>query len=166
MKALHTLFVSAVLAISALSAHAQTMPEVVGKAGDYQIMMAANYELCFATTELTSNAGKLMVYSSYATKPGQRWNVAGYASDAEIDDGMINITVTVDGTETISRETQTSGSDFLLPFEVLAELEAHEAQLKTGDLMTIAIGDVDTVDVPLDNHRLAQEAMADCLAGF
>lgn len=166
MKALSTLVISAALAVTVMPAVAQTMPEVVGKAGDYQIMKAANYELCFATTELTSNAGKLMVYSYYATKPGQRWNVAGYASDAEIADGTITITVAIDGTETISRETETSGSDFLLPFEVLSELEAHEALIKTGENMSITIGDIDTVDVPLNNHRLALEAMAECMADF
>ncbi|NNE86874.1 MAG: hypothetical protein HKN27_02260 [Silicimonas sp.] len=163
MKALFPFIASLAFASTAA---AQTMPEVVGAAGDYQVMKAANYELCFATRELTSNAGKLMVYSYYATKPGQRWNVAGYASETELEDGTIEIAVTIDGTETIRRKTETSGSDFLLPFEVLPELEAHEALVKTGETMTIAIGDRDTVDVPLDTHRLALEAMADCMAGF
>lgn len=164
MKALRSFSLFASIVGSACPAMAQIVP--VTDAGPYQIMKEESQEVCFAATELSSNAGKLMVYSYYATTQGQRWNVVGYASEAELDDGTIMITVAVDGTETVSRETQTSGGDFLLPFEVLSEIEAHEALVEAGEVMAITIGDVDAVDVPLDDHRVALEAMANCLAGF
>lgn len=163
MKVLRPFLFSVALAV-AIPATAQTVPEPVGEAGNYQIMKAESQQVCFATRELSSSAGKLMVYSTYATKPGQRWNVAGYARETELADGMITITVSIDGTETVSRETQTSGADFLFPFETMEEVEAHEALVATGEVMSIAIGEMDTVVVALDDHRLALDAMATCLA--
>ena len=164
MKAFRSFISIASIVGCAASATAQIVP--VAEAGPYQIMKEESQEVCFAATELSSNAGKLMVYSYYATTQGQRWNVVGYASEAELDDGTITISVAVDGTETVSRETQTSGGDFLLPFEVLSEIEAHEALVETGEVMSITVGDFDGVDVPLDDHRVALEAMTNCLAGF
>lgn len=165
MKAFRSLTLSLALMVGAAPLDAQIVP--VTEVGEYQIMKEENQQVCFAATELLSAQKKPMIYTYYASTQGQRWNVAGYASPIELEAGMITITVSVDGTETISRETVTRDGDFLLPFEALEELEAHEAQIKTGQVMLIAIGDVDTVEVPLDAHRVALEAIADCLAtGF
>jgi hypothetical protein len=164
MKVLRSVSSLAACLISTGVAFAQIAP--IGEAGPYQIMKEESQEVCFAATELTSTEGNLMVYTYYVTTQGQRWNVAGYANEAQLEDGAITITVAVDGTETISRETRTSSSDFLLPFEVLAEIEAHEALVETGEVMSIAVGDIDRVDVPLAEHRVALEATASCLESF
>lgn len=162
MTALRTLFLTTALAATATSSAAQIVP--VEQAGPYRIMRVESRKVCFAAVELMSEANKPMIYSYYATSLGQRWNVAGYASETEIENDVIGIAVAIDDTETVSRETETQGGDFLLPFEALAEIEAHEALLKTGDVMSISIGGDDTLLVPLDDHRLALEAMSQCLA--
>lgn len=161
MKALRPAILTAALT-AAWPAAAQVVP--VTEAGGYQIMHEESQKVCFAAAELMSEAEKPMIYAYYATAEGRRWNVAGYASATEIDDGTIKVTVSVDGTDTVSRETQTRGSDFLFPFETLAEVEAHEALIATGDVMSITLDNVDTLQVPLGDHRIALEAMAGCLA--
>lgn len=164
MKAFRSLTLFAALMAGAPLA-AQIIP--VTEVGAYQIMKEDNQQVCFAATELLSAEKKPMIYTYYASTQGQRWNVAGYASAFELESGEITITVSVDGTETISRETVTRDADFLLPFETLEELEAHEALIKDGKVMLITVGDVDSVEVPLDEHRVALDAMAECLAtGF
>ena len=163
MKALH-LLTAAALALVAAPVSAQIVP--IAEVGPYRIMQVEDNAVCFAAVELLSANQKPMIYSYYQTTQGQRWNVAGFASEMEIEDGMRTITVTIDGTETISRETETRGGDFLLPFEALDEIEAHEALVETGLTMTIAVGDYDSVDVGLNDLRLALTATADCLAGL
>jgi hypothetical protein len=155
---------AAALALTAAPAAAQIVP--VAEVGPYRIMQVDDSAVCFAAVELLSANQKPMIYSYYQTTQGQRWNVAGFASEMEIKDGMRTITVTIDGTETISRETETRGGDFLLPFEALAEIEAHEVLVETGLTMTISIGDYDSVDIGLNDLRLALDATADCLAGL
>ena len=152
------------MALTAAPVAAQIVP--VAEVGPYRIMQVEDNDVCFAAIELLSAGQKPMIYSHYATTQGQRWSVAGFASEMEIEDGMRTITVTIDGTETISRETETRGGDFLLPFEALDEIEAHEAMVETGLTMTIAVGDYDSVDVGLNDLRLALAATADCLAGL
>ena len=163
MKA-HLLITAAALALAATTATGQIVP--VAEVGPYRIMQVEDNEVCFAAIELLSANQKPMIYSYYETTQGQRWNVAGFASEMEIEDGQRTITVTIDGTETISRETETRGGDFLLPFEALEEIEAHEALVQTGLTMTIAVDDYDTVDIGLNDLRLALSATTDCLAGL
>ena len=163
MKA-HLLITAAALALAATTATGQIVP--VAEVGPYRIMQVEDNEVCFAAIELLSANQKPMIYSYYETTQGQRWNVAGFASEMEIEDGQRTITVTIDGTDTISRETETRGGDFLLPFEALEEIEAHEALVQTGLTMTIAVDDYDTVDIGLNDLRLALSATTDCLAGL
>ena len=165
MKAFRSLALLFALLAPAAPLGAQIIP--VTETSDYQIMKEDSQQVCFAATELLSAQKKPMIFTHYASTQGQRWSVAGYASAMELASGMINISVAVDGTETISRETVTRDGDFLLPFETLEELEAHEALISAGTAMSITIGDVDTVDVALDAFRVALEAMANCLqTGF
>ncbi|MEO9824820.1 MAG: hypothetical protein ABJF50_10440 [Paracoccaceae bacterium] len=161
MKALH-LITAAALALVTAPATAQIVP--VAQVGPYRIMQVEDNNVCFAAIELLSAGQKPMIYSYYQTSQGQRWSVAGFASEMEIEDGNRIITVSIDGTETLSRETETRGGDFLLPFEALAEIEAHEALVETGLTMTIAVGDFDSVDVGLNDLRLALDATDKCLA--
>lgn len=154
-------FVAAAL-IMATPSNAQIVPyaEIAG----YQIARIESQNVCFAATEISSDAGHLMVYSYYQSKTGQRWHVAGYALENQLSGNRVAMRVTIDGTVTLERETETREGDFMLPFETLPEIEGHEALVKTGETLNITLnGDADALSLPLSDYRAALGAIATCL---
>ena len=151
----------ALLACLATPAAAQVTPyaEIDG----YSVASVDGQGTCLAATELTSDAGQIMVYTYYQTNRGQRWHVAGFVSNAQLPDGEVAIRAEIDGTETVARMTAAQNGDFMLPFETLPEIEGHEALVKTGEVLTIHAGDTDTLRIPLNDYRAALGAIQACL---
>ena len=75
----------------------------------------------------------------------------------------VSLNVSIDGTETLVRETETRDGDFMLPFEALEEIRGHEDLAKTGEAMVIAFNGVDSLSVPLEDFREALASVQDCL---
>ena len=96
------------------------------------------------------------------TRAGQRWHVAGYGSNERLADGEAEVEVTIDGQVTLTRVTEARDGDFMLPFAALEEIEGHEARVRVGNIMRIAING-DHLDVPLENYRAALAALTTCL---
>ena len=145
-------------------AHAQIVQ--VGKAAGYQIASVPEQGVCFAALETVSEAGKPMVYSYYQTGAGQRWHVAGYTYASDLPDGDVTVTVQIDDTTTLSRATETRDGDFMLPFAALDEIEAHENLVPEGEAMTLTVNDDDRLVIPLNNYRVAYDAIQSCLTSL
>ncbi|NNE81885.1 MAG: hypothetical protein HKN18_16575 [Silicimonas sp.] len=130
----------------------------------YKVARVESQNVCFAAAEFGSDEGHQMLYSYYQTSSGQRWHVAGYASEARLAGDEVAVRVTIDGTVTLERATETRQGDFMLPFEALPEIQAHEALVQTGETMEISVNDGDdTLRVPLSDYRAALGAIAACL---
>lgn len=147
----------------AAPAAAQIVPftDVAG----YNVARVTGQNLCVAATDLRSQSGRGMVYSYYQTMAGQRWHVAGYASNEQLTDGEAAVVVSIDGEVTLDRVTEARDGDFMLPFATLAEIEGHEARVRDGSVMRIAING-DHLDVPLAEYRAALAALTACLNSF
>ena len=159
-------FQSRLLAAAALVLAAPASAQIVlfADIAGYKIARIESQNVCFAATELGSEAGHRMVYSYYQTKTGQRWHVAGYALENQLQGDRVAVRVSIGDTVTLERETEARDGDFMLPFEALPEIEAHEALIRTGDTMVIAIdGDSDALSLPLGDYRAALGAIAACL---
>ena len=156
-----------VLAILALPlpAFAQIVPfaDVAG----YKIARIQSQRICFAAIELDSAGGHPMVFTYYKNATGQRWNVAGYVSADVLEEASTNVEVSVDGDVTLARETEVRDGDFMLPFEALSEIQAHEAKIKTGEAMKISINQgSDQLLIALKDHRAALGAIQACLGAL
>ncbi len=161
MKALTQITFALICAGSIASAQIVPFEET----GEYRIAKVVSGNLCYAALKSQSVAGKPMVYTYYETKIGQRWHVLGYGKDAELEMPMVNITIDIDGETTLARETQTSDSDFMFPFENLEELQAYEALRDTGTLQTVTIAENgDKFELQLEPYRAALATLQDCLA--
>ena len=147
---------------AAVPAAAQFTPytEVAG----YTVAQIDASGVCFAATQLTSQANRDMVYTYYQAQAGQRWHVAGYQDASALESATVAVTVSVDGTQALSRETETREGDFMLPFEALAEIEGLEALIPDGNTLEIAVGDADVLRVPLDDYCAALGAITACLS--
>ena len=133
----------------------------------YTVASSQELGFCFATTRALSEARETMVYSFYKTNDGRRWHVAGYGLEDRLSDPFVEVRVTIDDSETLgARETQTSDGDFMLPFQTLDEITAHEAAVASGETLTIFIGDRDSLSLPLADYRAALDAIDTCLAEF
>ena len=151
------------LALSATTANAQIVPH--SEVGEYNIAHVISGALCYAVLQQKSVGGEPMIYTYYETKIGQRWHVLGYADPQKITDASVNITIDIDDTETLKRETPTSDGDFMFPFANLDEIQAHEALIETGAVKSIAIAETgDTFEIQLEQHRAALSGLQDCLA--
>ena len=152
-----------VAAITALTgpAFAQVAPfdEVAG----YDIAAIPDNGVCFGVVQLQSEAGATMIYSYYQTVAGQRWHVASYANVDLSDSETVAIRVAIDGTETLVRDAETRDGDFMLPFQALDEIQAHEQLTLTGTSMVIGIGDADSLTVPLEDFRAALSVIQSCI---
>lgn len=142
-------------------ATAQVSPyaEVAG----YNIARVESSAVCFAAVQLPSENGDDMLYTYYQAQAGQRWHVAGYVEDGVLTMPAVSVSVSIDGVETLLRDTETRDGDFMLPFEALAEIQGHEKLVETGDAMVIALGDTDSLTVPLGDYRAALGAVQTCL---
>lgn len=141
-------------------AFAQVTPfaEVSG----YNIAQVEDSAVCFAAIQLPSENGDEMLYTYYQAQAGQRWHVAGYVESVfSVESVVVNLSV--DGVETLSRETETRDGDFMFPFETLDEIQTHETLVKSGDTMVIKVGDTDSLAVPLWDYRAALAAVQSCL---
>lgn len=142
--------------------HAQIIP--FGDIAGYKVARVQSQGVCFAAIELNSATGHPMVYTYYQRATGQRWNVAGYKSGDILTDASAEIEVSVDDDVTLAREAEVRNGDFMLPFEALVEIEAHEARIHTGEQMTISINDgFDHLVIGLEEHRAALGAIQACL---
>ena len=140
---------------------AQVTPfaEVAG----YNVAQVENSPVCFAAVQLPSDKGDEMLYTYYQAQAGQRWHVIGYVADIALGNQSVSLNVSIDGTETLVRETETRDGDFMLPFEALEEIRGHEDLAKTGEAMVIAFNGVDSLSVPLADFREALALVQDCL---
>ena len=144
---------------------AQIMP--VAEVAGYKVARIGSQNVCFAAAELKSEAGSGVLYGYYTNKTGQRWHVLTYEAAADLPDGPLPVVVTIDGEETLARDTVAQGGDFMLPFEVLAEIEGHEARVATGAEMVVSIqGGEDALRVDLDDYRAALDAIETCLTAM
>jgi len=155
----------AATSVFGLPAYAQIVPfaDIAG----YTVARVQSQGICFAAVELNSVGGHSMVYTYYQTATGQRWNVAGYKSDDILTDAVTEIEVSIDDDVTLLRDTETRNGDFMLPFESLEEIQAHEAKIRTGETMHISINDgSDQLAVGLVDHRAALGAIQACLSAL
>ncbi|MDA8586372.1 hypothetical protein N9L47_08900 [Rhodobacteraceae bacterium] len=129
----------------------------------YSIAQVENSGVCFAAAKLTSDNGDDMLYTYYQAQAGQRWHVAGYVEAGVLQASNVGVDVSIDGTQTLMRETETRDGDFMLPFEALAEIRDHEKLVKTGETMVIGIGGSDRLRVPLGDYRAALGGVLACL---
>lgn len=146
-------------------AHAQIVPfaEIAG----YTVARVQSQGICFAAVELNSIGGHPMVYTYYQTAAGQRWNVAGYKSGDILPDERAEIEVSVDDEVTLARDTEVRNGDFMLPFEALEEIQAHEAKIRSGQTMNISINEgSDQLVIGLADHRAALGAIQTCLSAL
>ena len=153
-----------VAAIAALTGPAVAQVAPFAEVAGYDIAAIPENGVCFGVVELASEAGATMIYSYYQTVAGQRWHVASYADVDLSESDTIAIRVSIDGTETLARDTETRDGDFMLPFEALPEIQAHETLSLTGTSMVIEIGKTDSLTVPLKDFRDAQGSIESCLA--
>ena len=144
------------------SAQFTTKDEVAG----YEVAHVEETNVCFIAKQFASEAGRPMIYSFYRTNQGQRWHVAGYELVKVLEGPQVSLRVSIDGTETLARVTETRDGDFMLPFERLEEIEAHEALVESGAHMEIQVGNIDTLIVPLGDFRQALSALDACLAAI
>ncbi len=149
-------------AFTAAPVAAQFTPytEVAG----YSVVNIQDTVVCFAATQLTSKANKVMVYTYYQSKVGQRWHVAGYEDTTALEPGQVAVTVSIDGTQALARDTEAREGDFMLPFANLEEIEGFEAMIPEGKTFEIELGNGDSLDIPLDNYRAALHAITNCLS--
>lgn len=152
-----------VAAIAALTAPAFAQVSPFAEVAGYDIAAIPENGVCFAVVQLQSEAGETMIYSYYQTVAGQRWHVASYANVDLSEDGTVAIRVSIDGAETLARDTETRDGDFMLPFEALPEIQAHETLTETGTAMVIEIGKTDSLTVPLGDFRSALGSTQSCL---
>ncbi len=153
------------LASLASPAAAQIIPfaDIAG----YKIARVQSQGICFAALETRSLGSQAMVYTYYQRATGQRWHVAGFGSSEELPNGEVAVEVSIDGEVTLSRSTEARDGDFMLPFEALAEITAHEALIETGDQMTISVNKgSDKLAIGLADHRAALGAIQACLSAL
>jgi len=154
-----------VLALMATPAVAQIMP--VADVAGYQVARIGSQNVCFAAAELKSDGGSGVIYGYYTNNTGQRWHTFSYSTDAKLPNGALPVLVTVDGETTLERDTVAQNGDFMLPFEVRAEIENHEARVAEGDEMVVSIlGGEDTLSIDLEDYRAALGAIETCLAAM
>ena len=155
----------AVACVFGLPAHAQIVP--FGDIAGYKIARVQSQGICFAALETRSLGDQAMVYTYYQTATGRRWHVAGFGSSQELPNGEVAVEVAIDGEVTLARPTEARDGDFMLPFEALAEITAHEALIETGDQMTISINHgADNLVIALVDHRAALGAIQACLGAL
>ena len=85
---------------AAVPAAAQFTPytEVAG----YTVAQIDASGVCFAATQLTSQANRDMVYTYYQAQAGQRWHVAGYQDASALESAIL-------GWEKYKRHVMTKG---------------------------------------------------------
>ena len=152
-------------ALVATPAVAQIMP--VADVAGYQVARIGSQNVCFAVTELESEGGAGVIYGYYTNKTGQRWHTLSFSTEGDVLNGPLPVTVTIDGDVTLERDTVAQNGDFMLPFEVRAEIEGHEAMVAEGDEMVVSIrGGEDALRVDLDDYRAALGAIDTCLSAI
>lgn len=146
-------------------AQAQVIP--FEETDTYDIAKVASRGFCFAATQLKSQNSHAVVYTYYQTVAGQRWHVVSYADASILGDGAQSLRVSIDGDLTLERATEARDGDFMLPFETLDEITAHEKRSAMGASKVIALTDVaDTITLDLEAFRAIIPIMRECLVAF
>lgn len=128
----------------------------------YKIAHVTSADVCFAVSNLKSEKGLDMAYSYYRKKSGQRWQVAGYLSALDHPATTDELTIDFDGDDKLTRTVEFRDGDFMVPFEALAELQAFEADVEAGEILTYELTD-DAFSLPLSNLRAAIDGVIRCL---